>query len=99
MQSPLVRGKSAVAPQWGPRYVHNLVAAQFASKVVMTNRVTGIGLEDLARRAAHNGVQLKERVYPLLDHVESPQTPWRSLLALRRSHYCIVQMTMETTWQ
>lgn len=90
MQSLLVRAESVVAAQLGPRYVHRVVAVKLASKVVMTNRATGIGLEDFDRRAAHHGVQLKERVYPLLDHVESPQTPWRSLLALRRSHYCIV---------
>ncbi len=75
------------AAQEDPEYASNLVVVQFASEGVTVNKTGATGLEEFDRRAAHYGIQLIERVYSFLDHVEPTPRTRSNLLALRRTYY------------
>ena len=76
-----------VAAQDTPEYVPNVVVVQFAPGVVLANKASTSGLQEFDQRATRFGMQVIERAYPFLDHVEPTPKTRRNLLALRRTFY------------
>ena len=73
--------------QDSPEYVSNVVVVQFAPEVLVANKASTAGLQVFDRRAAQYGVQLIERAFPFLDHVDPTPETQRNLMALRRTYY------------
>ena len=73
--------------QDSPEYKPHVVVVQFAPEVLVTNKASTSGLQEFERRAAQYGIQLIERVYPFLDHVNPTPNTRSNLMALRRTYY------------